>query len=413
MLPDNNILDILISLVLVYALLSILVSILVEWWNSYKKNRAIFLRKAIQQLLNDPLNLHFGELFYKHYLIEGLYDKARKKSPQYISSKMFSEVLIDMIANRKLHDQPVTVTGHSSDSGKQYALDQSHENLSVMDRFELGLQSLKPSPFTDTLRSFLDKSKDMDNCQGNDKTKKSYDNLKGLLSFWYDDYMDRMSGRYKENQRFNFRVFGFIVAIALNVDSLHLIKMLSLDDNLRKKLVSTAERVASNYEALSDSARQDNAKLLNAIYQAVPDSVMNDSTHKEIRHLGQIATKEIPQLKKLIDRNDSLNAVYILKADSVLGIASALDLPIGWDPDSAPLSWSDKKEIEPPAGNGILTYTFKRNQGGWTIPVYLLGIFISGMSLSFGAPFWFDTLVKLINIRRTGKKPEQVNETSK
>lgn len=412
MLPDNNILDILISLVLIYALLSILVSILVEWWNSYRKTRSLFLRKVIYQLLEDPLNIHFGALFYQHYMIEGLYDEQRKKSPQYISSKMFSEVLIDIIANRKLHDQPITLTGQSGALGKQYELDQNHQRLSVMDRFEKGLDSLKPSPFTDTLRSFLDKSKDMDDPQGTAPNKKSYDNLKGLLSFWYDDYMDRMSGRYKEQQRFNFRAFGFIVAIALNVDSIHLVKILSLNDNLRNKLVTTAERVATNYEALSDSARQNNTELLRAFHQAIPDSVINDTTKTKIKHLGNLAEKEIPSLKKIINVNDSLNALYIVKADSVLGIASALDLPIGWDPESAPLSWSNKK-TSPPEGDGILAYTFRRNQGGKNIPVYLLGVFISGIALSFGAPFWFETLVKLINIRRTGKRPEQVNESSK
>ena len=35
----------------------------------------------------------------------------------------------------------------------------------------------------------------------------------------------------------------------------------------------------------------------------------------------------------------------------------------------------------------------------------LLGWLITAIALSFGAPFWFETLNKLVNIRKTGIKP--------
>jgi hypothetical protein len=36
---------------------------------------------------------------------------------------------------------------------------------------------------------------------------------------------------------------------------------------------------------------------------------------------------------------------------------------------------------------------------------YFVGIAITGIALSTGAPFWFDILLKLVNIRRAGGKP--------
>ncbi|MGH7620577.1 MAG: hypothetical protein ACREPM_25465, partial [Gemmatimonadaceae bacterium] len=36
----------------------------------------------------------------------------------------------------------------------------------------------------------------------------------------------------------------------------------------------------------------------------------------------------------------------------------------------------------------------------------LLGLFVSAVALSFGAPFWFDALNKLVNVRQTGAKPD-------
>lgn len=400
MFPDNTILDILISLVLIYALLSILVSILLEWWNHKQRTRAKFLRKAIFQLLHDPLNVHYGELFYNHYLIEGFRNKELKTSPQYISSQLFAEVLIDIIANRKLHDTPVTMTGFSEDMGKQYQLTPTTE-LGALKRFENELKEMNPSPFADTLNSFWQKSEG------------DYEKLKSHLSFWFDDYMDRVSGWYKTKQRTKLMVFGFIVAIGLNVDSLHLIKILSLDDTLRNKLVTTAQQVADDYTALADSAKQDNRALIKIITQIETDSI-TDST-KRIKHVGEVLQKKYTFTKKIIKLNDSIDIAYLQRADSVLGIAAGLNIPIGWDENAAPLSWrkSADKNISK-ASNGILAYNQQRNtRSPKSALFYFVGIIISGVSLSFGAPFWFETLVKLINIRRAGKKPEAINTKTK
>ena len=401
MIPDNNILDIIISLVLIYALLSILVSILTEWVNQRQKTRSLFLKKTIYKLLNDPLNVHYGELFYNHYLISGFYNKEHKRLPQYISSKLFAEVVIDLIASRTQYDQPIALAGKSESAGKQYQLLEKKEYASLLEQFNAGLTLLKPSPLTDTLKSFLAKSNDMNE-------------LKTNLSFWFDDYMDRVSGWFKFDQRWKLRILGFVVAITLNVDSLHLLKVISLDDKLRTNLVNTAEKVADNYQSLSDSAKSNSSELIRTFKIAVPENSINDSN--TIKHLGDVMRKndslKYDRALRLLHLNDSLSTVYMLKADSVLGIAAGLNIPIGWEGSSAPLSWcSSKKSKEKlPEGKGVLAYTERRNTFSWgNLIYYLLGISISGISLSFGAPFWFDLLVKLINIRRSGKKPEAVN----
>ena len=66
---DNPYIDTIISLVLVYALLSILVSTLLETWNRRTKERGVFLQKVIFRLLDDPLNKNYGYLIYQHPII--------------------------------------------------------------------------------------------------------------------------------------------------------------------------------------------------------------------------------------------------------------------------------------------------------------------------------------------------------
>ena len=43
---------------------------------------------------------------------------------------------------------------------------------------------------------------------------------------------------------------------------------------------------------------------------------------------------------------------------------------------------------------------------GWGFLLALIGWFIGAAAISMGAPFWFDMLVKLVNVRRAGLKPE-------
>jgi hypothetical protein len=46
---------------------------------------------------------------------------------------------------------------------------------------------------------------------------------------------------------------------------------------------------------------------------------------------------------------------------------------------------------------------------GWTIAQKVVGLLITGLALSLGAPFWFDLLSKFVNLRATGNKPEKTD----
>jgi hypothetical protein len=233
--------------------------------------------------------------------------------------------------------------------------------------------------------------------------------------------MDRVTGWYKSKQRIKLLVAGFGVAIGLNVDSLHLVKVLSLDDNLRNTLVNTAESVADNYSrnsaALSDSVKS-NINYLSILQQSVKtgmDTTIKDSvTAKNYKkmHSG------IRKLKKKIALFDSASIAYLNRADSVVALAASLGIPIGWNRSAAPLSWIKKCGSKNQdaglwgyqSGSGLWRYISNRNNCpsfiAWA--KYIIGIIITAVSLSFGAPFWFELLVKLVNIRRAGKKPESL-----
>jgi hypothetical protein len=59
-----------------------------------------------------------------------------------------------------------------------------------------------------------------------------------------------------------------------------------------------------------------------------------------------------------------------------------LPFPIGWEESNQPRGW------------------------GWALAI--LGWLITGFAVSFGAPFWFDVLNKISNLRAAGVKPDSV-----
>lgn len=104
---NNSLIGVLISIILIYALLNIVVSILVEWWNHIRKSRGIMLKQAIMHMLDDKMNLEFGKLFFNHPMISGMKYSVTKRPPQYISSSMFADVLIDIISQQVISEVKV------------------------------------------------------------------------------------------------------------------------------------------------------------------------------------------------------------------------------------------------------------------------------------------------------------------
>ena len=383
----NKILDVLISLVLIYALLSILVSILIEGYNHRTKARGKLLKESIIRMLQDPHNLDWGHLFYNHHLIKGM-KSPEGHLPQYIPAEIFSEVLCDILAATQRHENKIIQLESDSQNEKVYVMGETHEKDSYVQRFEKALQNMKPSPLSDVLKDYWEKSGE------------NLDVMKDSLANWFNAYMDRVSGWYKSQQKKKFLIAGTCVALLLNVDSLHLIKVISQDDNLRAKLVQEALRQKDNSNEFKFSS---DALLLSEENQ---DGKKRKWTEEEIQE----------KLIRLQKAEDSLHWIQIKKADSLINYLGEQEIPVGWSKKTAPVSWLIKYDHQNMQDKQtyINEYIQERNYhpGFFGILLYLLGVGISAISLSFGAPFWFDVLMKLVNLRQSGKKPE-VRSSSK
>lgn len=351
----DHMLQVLICLALIYFLLSTLVSIIFEWYALKTKQRGKLLFKSIVDLLNDSVNRSYGASVYSHPQIERL-KKDKDSPPQYISAAMFADALIDVIGQQSIEIS----YEHTTDSdGRLVVTPIEKRDSDPLVRFKKGVESMNFSPFREMMRSFHEKAG-------------SYDNLKLAIGQWYDDYMERVSGWYKTRIQKTVFYFSLLVALVLNVDSFRLIRSLNNNEELRSALLKQADYVVSG--------KKDSAVLRKA-----------SAHHDTLLYL----------LSKFNLLKDSLDKKYAQRTDSMLRVINATGLPIGWNSSVAPLSIP--RDI---SGSHYKFWAFT----GYFL-LWVLGILISSLALSFGAPFWFDVLKRLVNIRRAGGKPDKISLT--
>jgi len=399
-----KIIEVLISLVLIYALLSILVSGIVEIINNIQKSRGKMLQTAILQMLKDPLNLEYGKLLLKHPLINSMNNQKDKRPFQYLASDAFADAFIDIIGQQAERSLPLQKVKKDEDK-HEFLSDKAVTRYSAMDSFAMGLDQMNDSPFKAMLLSFYSKS------------EADYTALKRKIARWFDNYMDRTSGWYKRKQSVKFRMIGFIIAFALNADSIYFFKVISMDDTLRKDLTEVAEGITKNYSPEDKDAqtlRKHQLAVIDSSLQVIQKSGTDSTQQSKLQPL----IKGVEDLSINMAESDSLQRQQLDEINQVLVLTNQLGVPLGWNKNEAPLSWFPAswfgKDEEPELPNTKMgVYLYNRNWSAWPSAFwYIIGISLTGFLLGFGAPFWFDILIKFVNIRKAGKKPDSSTQSS-
>jgi hypothetical protein len=93
-------------------------------------------------------------------------------------------------------------------------------------------------------------------------------------------------------------------------------------------------------------------------------------------------------------------------ADQVVRSISALKLPLGWTPPHI-------TTVSPAGAKSVVVSTDPQHvplgAASWLIK--LLGLLLTVLALSLGAPFWFDALTRLASLRQSGPKPKPAAAT--
>jgi len=190
---------------------------------------------------------------------------------------------------------------------------------------------------------------------------------------WFNDSMDRVSGWYKRWTQLMILGISIILVIILNVDSLMLIERLSSDKDFRAQIFANATKAVGSSRSSNTSKPPVDGQTANT-NEGGSTTTSNNAASEDAAMKSQLA---------------------LLRQDIT--------------PYTSPLGWTND-------GTDLRKFPWRRHEGNADVNVLdektlfdlilkLVGLVISIGAVSLGAPFWFDTLSKFINIRGAGLKP--------
>ncbi|HUC82003.1 MAG TPA: hypothetical protein VMR70_13890 [Flavisolibacter sp.] len=195
------------------------------------------------------------------------------------------------------------------------------------------------------------------------RTIGAMETFRGKMENWYDTNMDRISGTMKlEHTRWYTTITAIAVTLVLNADTITIAKYLYSNEDARTAIAAKA------YETGADQT-----------IKAKMDS------------LRQVTGSDTAAIRSL----NELQAAVDAKLQTINKAKAALDetIPVGWN----------KGE-------------FTAAREGWEWPLFLLlklaGLTLTALAIMMGAPFWFDVLNKVSNIRGTGPKPSSSTDSN-
>ena len=341
MLFGSTVLEVIIGMIFVYLLLSLLCSAVGEYIEARLNNRAKLLQDGIRLLLNETSGegADLAKQLYEHGLIRPLY-REKNKLPSYIPARTFALALWNMATTVAAAEQassggntPAAAPGITTDLKKIREAIANH----------LPNEELRTAMLTL-----------IDEAEGDiERARKNVED-------WYNGMMDRVSGWYKRRSAVILLVLGFIVAAAINADTITIAKSLVRDGALRDSIVAAAEQRLAT--------------------PPTPSPAPGGSTPADRAAREQAA-------------QENLRQAY---AD-----VNALGLPIGWTRQNFRI---DARGI-PTSGDFFWSWA------GWQwLVLKLFGVLLTGFAISQGAPFWFDLLNKFMVIRSTVKPAEKSQE---
>jgi hypothetical protein len=202
--------------------------------------------------------------------------------------------------------------------------------------------------------------------------------FKNSVGSWFNDVMDHATGWYKRNTQRILIVIAVVLCTFNNVDTVSLVGHLSSNTEMR----TAAATEARGFLGMPDAPPIGKP--------AVPGDVPNAEEQKSqlaLKYKSALEATKLPlwwtkaEWNKLWDEIES--------AQNVAEAANDATFPV-------------------PAGkSGKAIAAVKRFSisYGWIL-AKVTGLLISIMAVSMGAPFWFDILNKLVNIRLVGKRPD-------
>jgi hypothetical protein len=334
---NSTVIGFAISMAFLFLMLSAACSAIQEIVSNIFRWRAQTLEKGLAGLF---MSEQVKDALYELPIIKGLHSPnvrgQLKHKPSYIPSSTLALAILDLAAGKNMNLTDPAPVPASGSAGNPPATTPAKDKV-----------------FADAeilLRSILRGSKDVDE-------------QKERLENWYNDSMTRISGWYKRKSHAYLWIFGILLCLALNADSISLSKSFWNDQMLRDAMVAAAT-----------------------------DYVKNPPKDR--------ATPEDTDIKGALARLDEVRQ-------------KLPNVPLGWchvenTAATTGTCWPDLAHPTQPSYNVPLSVNDPRRVVGDLSSWWFwkaLGVVLTALAISQGAPFWFDLLQKAVNLRLAGEPP--------
>lgn len=324
------ILDLIAGLIFIYFLLAIVNNSLFELVTATFNLRATYLRTWLETTFpNKVKERSLAHAIMDHPLLSGLSKSG--KSTTYINAKSFAPALIEIIFT------------HAHPPGTPFTM----ENI----RKAIADTTVLPTALKDVFLFFVDKT---NAAKAASAAINELEHFESQVATWFNHIMERVGSRFKRHSLIFAFIFGTILTVPMNIDSISLANYLYSNPTAREQFADEA------FRSLSDSAMIRSVEQIRKqnAHAAVPDSAKEKANQNIDNFIAQVS-----QEKKTIN-----GAINTLNAN----------LPIGWNANECKI---------------FCKHPVKKI-GGWLITV---------MAICLGAPFWFEVLGKIANIRSSIK----------
>lgn len=376
-------LDVIIGLVLVYALFSLLSTILLEMISSGQaiNRRGRMLELAIYNALDGVrpnrtfLSYFFGvracacrhgheqstisDRFFKLRTIRPLMNNDRL--PSYIPAEAFARGVLNLI-----HED--------------FDISSNTKHYGALARSANG-------PLAEIVRELVPTG------------EADEEELLERLQEYYENVIDRVKGWYRRETNYWLLTVGLVVAVVFNVNSIALTERLAEDANLRDRLVVLASSEAE-IAALAAQANRADARISNLNLES--------ETPSSSENLAVIAEDRTAELNELTSKIDKLELPFGQCRGFGLKDAPVVSsTPIEETSSDIPTFAATERAIAAPVDVCV------SSSNPFHALYNLFGWLLTAIAISLGAPFWFDLLRKLVAIRKAGVLRGAEGETKK
>jgi hypothetical protein len=433
----SSVLEIAIGLMFIYLLLSLACTALNEAIASVLNKRGAYLFEGVKNLLNDPAFTGLAQQIYNHGLVDSLSreassTRARNRLPAYLSATTFSLALLDVLSARgaidasygdllsaaERADDAFDQARAAAGSNPQRADDLAKATVS-RDTARAALEAAATRARAAALQAARDPGAQPQNSnaaqdvtQANDKAEAAEAAVKIL------DARRAAVACAKDPKNADLvRVAATTLERALAAGRMiaekcpdpmanlhHAIERLP-DGHTKESLLvlmSKTRREATAFDRLAVDFQRNVEDWFNGAMAHV-SGWYKRWTQTVVAALALVvvcaANADTVQIVQRLSRDGPLRAALVAAADdaarnpqgsndagvrAVLEQAEGLTLPLGWTRATATAATTPL---------GLLSK--------------VIGLIASVLAVSLGAPFWFDTLSKVINLRGAGTPPDQ------